>query len=88
MDKLQKALSDIRLDESGKVVMSDELLDMVCEHDGMVSAGSNGGDCESGRNISCTNSSSCNESSNGWCTNSDQCGGTSNGACRTDTVNQ
>lgn len=65
---------NLGLDEFGRVVLSDDLLDSIEGCDQIVSAGANSG-C--GTNSSCTNNM-CSGSSNGWCTNTLQCDGASN----------
>lgn len=69
----------IELDELGRVVLSDDMLEVATDNVGVSSAGANGYCTGSSNPTSCSNSASCNYSQNGtYCTNGGSCGNSSN----------
>ena len=71
-------LESFALDEFGRVVLSDDLIDKIeCSQD-ITLAGANSYDCGLSSNTSCTNSGSCGYSSNSWCSNPSSCTGSTN----------
>lgn len=76
MARLTIDLNGLSLDEFGRVVLSDDLLDQIEDCTAILSAGANS-QCTGSANGSCTNIS-CGNSSNGWCTNTIHCSGSSN----------
>ena len=84
MSNIRIDVISLGLDDLGRVVLSDDLLDAVDQCDHIVSAGANTECGGYSSNASCTNYS-CGGSSNGWCTNTLQCDGTANYLyCRND----
>jgi hypothetical protein len=71
----------ISLDHDGRVVMSDEVLDMIVGSHDMVSSGANFDMCNGTTNISCINAQSCGNTWNLSCSNHEGCTGTLNGSC-------
>lgn len=67
MSKLQNALGSARPDNRGILVMLAKILTIICEHDGDISASSDGG-CLGGSNPFGTNSPSCDGTQRGWST--------------------
>lgn len=65
-------LEAFALDELGRVVLSEEMIDRIDCCQTMISAGANIS-CTGSSNGSCTNSSYCSDSTNSWCTNSFTC---------------
>lgn len=75
---MRLAFESLRLDDLGRVVLSDEVLVEIDEL-GLVSAGGTDGQINSGQ---CTNSSSCANTTNGRCTNTaGACDKASNQSC-------
>lgn len=74
-------ITALELDESGRVVLSDDLLDKITASELIVSAGANPQWCPGTSNWSCTNSQICERSSNGWCTNENFCDFAQNRFC-------
>lgn len=74
-------LVELGVDEMGRVLLSDEALDLIVQDGDIVSAGANSDICNGTSNGSCTNSWSCGQTSNGWCSNTSACHGSGNIAC-------
>jgi hypothetical protein len=77
MPKSEIDISAMTLDELGRVVLSDAMLERVEKHDQLLSAGGSNLQCGGSTNGSCTNSA-CSGSTNGSCTNQITCGASSN----------
>lgn len=64
----------LELDELGRVILPDGMLDDLVKSDGLVSAGANPTYCQGSSNITCTNGGSCTGTTNsGNCTNRTNC---------------
>lgn len=72
MTTLVTSITKLELDEFGRTVLSDDLLEAVEDMVDFPTAG--------GANSACNNGSGCNGTTNGVCTNS-ICEGSSNGRC-------
>jgi len=66
-------ISELRLDQLGRLVLDDEQLSLIEGHIEYASAGG-------ASNDKCTNDLGCANTTNGTCSNRD-CGGSSNGHC-------
>lgn len=71
----------VSLDLNGRVVMSDEVLDMIVASPDVVSSGANLDQCGGSLNIDCVNYDGCSGSWNLTCSNHQDCTGTLNGSC-------
>lgn len=77
-------IGTLGLDELGRVILSDDLLDMIEGCDDIQSAGANG-PCVGTTNGACTNSM-CSNSANGSCTNTVSCSFAHNVHCYDDPI--
>ena len=80
---MPEALIDIAslcLDEFGRVILSDDMLDAIAEGETYAGGGLNY-NCSGSSNGGCTNGV-CDHTGNSWCTNSGSCFGGSNGICK------
>lgn len=76
MNKLNVQISTLCLDEMGRVILPDCLIDQIEQYDSSVTAGANL-KCGGTSNSACTNSS-CPGTLNGACSNRTQCGQATN----------
>jgi hypothetical protein len=67
-------IEEMHLDQLGRLVLSDEQLQVIDGHVGIVTAGGEA------KNTSCTNDGGCSGTTNGYCNNS-MCDGSMNGHC-------
>jgi hypothetical protein len=66
----------LTIDELGRTILPDDMLDRIEAFDPILSAGANGS-CGGSTNASCSNGA-CGGSSNQWCSNTFACYGASN----------
>lgn len=76
-DKHNIDLSDLSLDEMGRVILSADLLERIQDCDSQLTAAGSNYNCGGTANGGCTNTR-CNDSLNGTCTNLMTCGSSAN----------
>lgn len=82
MDLQYVNLSELAVDEYGRVVLTGEFLDYLDSSSHVVSAGANSLSCQGSGNGNCINSGLCQNTTNSVsCTNPTTCGGSSNTRC-------
>jgi prepilin-type processing-associated H-X9-DG protein len=70
-------LHDIKLDQLGRVILPDNLILQIEDHELTLSAGGDNWNCGGTANFRCFNNA-CNSSVNGSCTNNTSCSGSAN----------
>jgi hypothetical protein len=70
-------LNTLQIDNLGRIILTDDIINLIEDHDQLISSGGTNWRCNGTANGSCSNAL-CSESLNGSCTNQSACGSSAN----------